>query len=127
MRFRPSGTFALDGANRVIIRRSNLPTEPGVYAFIERGIAYIGHTAKSTLDIRVTPYMRMNYHAHRPVFQELLAALKEGRRVSILTLPVRPRLWRELEVSDTFGIEQALILRFKPPWNLPASKQNASR
>jgi DNA invertase Pin-like site-specific DNA recombinase len=32
---------------------------------------------------------------------------------------------RELEVSDTFGIEQAMILRFKPPWNLPASKQKA--
>ena len=116
--FRPSGTFSLNEAGEVIIRRQrHLPTEPGVYAFIDCGVAYIGHTAESTLAERVCSYLRKTYHAHRKVGPALLAALEEGRRVGIMTLPVRPRRWRGLEITDTFGIEQALIKRLKPGWN----------
>lgn len=116
--FRTSGTFALDDdPGGVIIRRCRLPPEPGVYAFIDRNVAYIGHTANSTLDVRVGSYMREGYHAHRKVGSAILAALKARRPIRIMTLPLRPRRWRGLEVSDTFGIEQALLKRLKPRWN----------
>ena len=115
--FQYSGTFALDTTGRVIIHRDRLPRERGVYAFIDRGVAYIGHTAAGTLDVRVRSYLSEKYHAHRKVGKALLAALKERGRVRIMTLPVRPRLWKELEITDTFGIEQALLKRLKPPWN----------
>ena len=115
--FQSSGTFSLDTTGRVIIRREQLPQEPGVYAFVDRGVAYIGHTAQGTLDRRVRSYLLKNYQAHRPVGEGLKKALKERGRVRIMTLPVRPRLWKELEITDTFGIEQALLKRLKPPWN----------
>jgi hypothetical protein len=110
-------TFALDTTGQVIIRRDRLPREPGVYAFVDCGVAYIGHTAAGTLDGRVRSYLRKKYHAHRTVGPALLKALEKRRRVRIMTLPVRPRLWKELEITDTFGIEQALLKRLKPPWN----------
>lgn len=36
---------------------------------------------------------------------------------TVLTLALPPRRWKGSEVSDTFGVEQALIKRFHPHWN----------
>jgi hypothetical protein len=60
-------SFALDPTGRAAIRRDRLPCEPGVYAFVDRGVAYIGHTAEGTLDRRVRSYLLKKYHAHRTV------------------------------------------------------------
>jgi hypothetical protein len=118
--FQYSGIFVIppDG-HRLTIQQQNLPNEHGVYAFLLHGrqIAYVGHTAESTLRIRVQSYENIRYHQHRKVMRSLRAALAEGHRVSVMTLPLRHSNWRGLEVSRSFSIEQGLIKRFEPAWN----------
>ncbi len=92
-----------------------------LYAFVVCGeVKYIGKSSR-TLEQRLNGYrqpgptQRTNLRI-RPVIEE---QLRQGMRVQILALVQREEiLYRSVPLSLAGGLEDALIARFNPPWNI---------
>lgn len=99
-----------------------MPTEPGVYLFVDQELVrYVGVTS-GTLQLRMRPYERRLRQAisGRPVYKGIEDVLRAGREVEVYTLSnINPRigLWGRLPLDYLVGIESGLIEQLNPAWN----------
>lgn len=104
------------------LRLARYGQESGIlYAFVaESAVKYIGKSSR-TLEQRLYGYSRPGPTQHtnlriRPAIEELL---RQGQRVQILALVQKEEiLYRDMPLSLAGGLEDALIARFSPPWNV---------
>jgi hypothetical protein len=118
--FQPTGTWV--SHNGKVTCDGNIPSGPGVYAFlVGREVRYVG-SAQSSLRDRMTSYERRqeNQSSTRPVHIGLGDAIGSGLKVAVYTLTVRPALEtgrHGLPVDYLVGLEAGLIQDIKPAWN----------
>ncbi len=96
------------------------PRDPGVYAFVIDGkVMYVGVTHAS-FHQRMGNY-RLGNTSQRTssrINLKIAEELAGGRRVEIyLATPLQSE-WNGLPVNVAAGLEEGLIQRFGPPWNL---------
>jgi hypothetical protein len=115
--------YVLDGAN-VIADRALLEVRNAPYAFVQGDeVKYIGKTARSIRN-RFTGYCNpgktertsgvTNWRCHH----NIKALLKEGLTTRILVFtPISHLRYGEFEIDLAAGLEEAMIMMFKPPWN----------
>ena len=103
-----------------IVLNGEIPTEPGVYAFILDGqVAYVGLT-QSSLKNRMYHY-RIGHYRQRTssrVKELIKSALAEGLSVRILICTPDNLEWNGLPVHTAPGLEAGLISLIKPIWNI---------
>ena len=117
--------------------RSNIPSNPGLYAFVVgKEIKYIGIAEKS-LHVRllgdyIGNQLKVRRGAKkRAVHMELFAALSRKETVAVYTLmpkdavgePENDIKWKGLPVHLLFGLEAGLIREFNPVWNCRGTRK----
>lgn len=101
-----------------------IPSHPGVYAFVLDGmVAYVGLSIRG-LRGRMRQYRRGNPRQRTSARVNALikGVLKDGRAVTILTVVPEDLEWHGLPVSTASGLETALIQKILPQWNIQIGK-----
>lgn len=107
-----------DGGNLSL--EQPLPTRPGVYAFVRKGLAvYIG-VASSGLARRLRFYVRpgVTQRTSLRVNARLVDELKAYGTIDILTASPPDASWNGWPVNASAGLEVGLISNYDVPWNL---------
>jgi hypothetical protein len=96
------------------------PRVPGVYAFVvDDVVVYVGLT-KSGLHRRFEQYRRGHKRQRtRARFNDRIAStLAAAKRVKVLVASPEPSEWNGLPVDTAAGLEERLIERIGPIWNI---------
>ncbi|CAK7262075.1 MULTISPECIES: GIY-YIG nuclease family protein [unclassified Shinella] len=124
--FRPAGRWETpDGAS--LARGFDVDRKPGVYVYAVNGvIAYVG-SAQRGLHRRLRHYeISKKMKTAMRIRSEILASLARGDAVDVYLLPAPPAMfWNGLPVDAIAGIEDGLIRKINPPWNIRGSRRTA--
>ena len=99
-----------------------IPSEPGVYVFVQGGrIRYVG-AAQKRLSSRIKSYERRqrDQSSNRPVHVALTKAVTKTEVVEVYTRVITPPIqvtFDGLPIDYLVGLEAGLIEEFKPAWN----------
>ena len=113
---------------RVWTRIEDVPTAPGVYAFVvRREVMYIGSAqgSKGSMRGRIRNYQRHQREdsetkRRRPVHREITRVHKNKGKIDVYTLRLRQSQqikWKGLPVDLASGLEAGLIRELHPKWN----------
>jgi len=96
------------------------PKRPGVYAFVVDGVVqYIGVT-NGTFHQRMYQYKRggAGQKTNARINPMIAAELAAGRPVEIYFATPDATTWNGLPINTAAGLEEGLIARYSPPWNV---------
>lgn len=97
-----------------------LPDSAGVYALVVDGIVkYVGKASKD-LRRRFYYYMRpgKRQSTNIKMKERVRKLLDGGASVDVLIARPENNEWNGLPISRVAGLEEGLIYRFQPPWNI---------
>lgn len=117
--FVKAANWSLGGTHGIELNES-LPKLPSVYAFVVNdAVMYIGKSSKN-LSSRFYYYKRPGKHQSTNIKmkERILGLLKSGVSIEILIAHPEGTSWNGLPVSLVPGLEEGLIHRFQPPWNV---------
>ncbi len=117
------GDWTVDGDGRLKLERT-APAKSGVYAFVEeQEVTYVGVTHR-TIRQRMSNYVSgsKGQKTSSRIKMRLLASLADGNTLRILFACPEDGQWNSLPVNIISGLEEGLIRKFKPRWNLRGTK-----
>ena len=128
--FERHGKFTLGSDGLAVFNFKALRRTPSVYALaVGRRVVYIGATGN--LRRRIRDHCRPPAERTPPrggyVRGRILVALRQGESVDLLAYRARESCWHDLIITDEFGIEAALVGRYRPEWNLTKGAQGRRR
>lgn len=121
--FRHSAEWILDKQGALCLDRP-LPSEKGVYAFVQADrTVYVG---VATMGLKKRLYFYAKPGATQRTSQRLnavlIAELGKGSSIGIYTASPPDFAWNGLPVSGTAGLEFGLIENFDFPWNIRGAR-----
>lgn len=114
-----AASWELGGAHGIRLNAA-LPESAGVYAFVVDGtVKYVGKASKD-LRRRFYYYMRPDKRQSTNIKmkERIRKLLDVGTGVDVLIAQPENHEWKGLPISRVAGLEEGLIYRFKPPWNI---------
>ncbi len=116
--FKVSGRWELDTASRARFV-GEAPKQPGVYAYAVNGkVHYVGSAqggiAKRLRHYEITKTKRTAFRIRGLIIEKL----REGSKVTVLTIVPRPIRRNGLPVDPIVGLEEGLIRAWQPSWNV---------
>jgi hypothetical protein len=107
----PNGGLALEGA---------LPSHPGVYVFVIKGVAVYVGIASSGLANRLKFYIRpgATQRTSQRVNTRLIEELRTVGSIDIFAAQPPDASWNGWPINAAAGLEAALIANFDVSWNL---------
>jgi hypothetical protein len=99
---------------------SPLPSQPGVYAFVMKGLAVYVGIAASGLANRLKFYVRpgVTQRTSQRVNARLIEELKTVGFIDILTARPPDASWNGWPINAAAGLEVGLIANYDVPWNM---------
>lgn len=120
-----------DAVALYVARAYRSTTKPSVYALVVgRRVVYVGVTGNRQRRVRDHCQPPVAEHAPRRggyVRGRIRVALGQGEPVRLLAYRARRRRWHDLIITNEFGIEAALVGRYRPEWNLTKGDQGQRR
>jgi hypothetical protein len=117
--FELTSRWVLTSDGRLALEQA-LPVQPGVYAFVMKGLAVYVGIASSGLANRLKFYIRpgVTQRTSQRVNARLIEELKVVGAIDILTARPPDAAWNGWPINGAAGLEVGLIANFDVPWNL---------